>query len=45
VPVLASRWPVDIGSVINADHADHALFLVDAEDDPVLATAGAAESL
>src|ERR1019366_1111501 len=42
--VVPSRWPVDAGSVVYADHAHYALFLVDAQDDPVLAAPGAAEA-
>jgi hypothetical protein len=45
VPIQASGWPVDVGSVVNTDHADHALFLVDADDDPVLAAPGTAKPL
>ena len=30
--ILASHWPIDIGSMVNADYADRALLLVDADD-------------
>jgi len=42
--VVSSGWPVDVGSVVDTDHAHHTLLLVDAQDDPVLAAPGAAEA-
>jgi hypothetical protein len=42
--IVPSRWPVDVGSVIDADHAHYALFLLDTQDDPVLAAPGASEA-
>lgn len=39
-----ARWPVDIGSVVYPDHAHYAIFLVNAQNDAILAAPGAAEA-
>lgn len=39
-----SRWPIDVGSVVYTDHAHYTLFLLDAQDDSVLAAPRPAEA-
>ena len=39
-----SRWPIDVGSVVYTDHAHYTLFLLDTQDDSVLAAPRTAEA-
>ena len=39
-----SRWPIDVGSVVYTDHAHYTLFLLDMQDDSVLAAPRPAEA-
>ena len=39
-----SRWPIDVGSVVYTDHAHYTLFLLDTQDDSVLAAPRPAEA-